>query len=861
MTASHTSKKENAAPTGIEGGADINGSQGGKSEDRYYSTGGESASLSALGQKALEYAEGGWKVFPLAPGSKEPPKGGKGHLIASSDPETVRQWWEQTPNANIGLHLAASGLVAVDPDTYKPTCEWYSFIKGREIPATLEQSTPRGGRHYIFRAPEGAGYPGTLCREVDIKHNGYILLEPSVVDGKQYRFETDDDPAPCPDWVPLKGAKQRGDKAGGESKAGAATANGSEVAMVIAALKQAENALEREDWVKLCLAVKGTCGSKARGAFLEFSYRYEDATPGEPERLWNSANPDGRLSVGTIFHLLGTGQADLTEDGAARVFTDRFGSDLRYDHDAGKWFGWDGEKGRWQVDAKQLAFTWCRVIARELSEDIEGKTRAQVRKRSFASGVEAFCRADPVHAVTQDQWDRDPFLLGVPGGAVDLRSGEVRPPDPNAFITKQAGAAPSAAEDCPQWLDFLEQATGGDHDMIRFLQTWCGYCLTGDTREHALIFLYGPGGNGKSVFLNTLAGILGEYAVTAPMDAFTASKNDRHSTELAMMRGARMVSASETEEGRAWAESRIKSLTGGDKITARFMRQYNFSFLPQFKLTIVGNHKPVLHNVDDAMKRRFNIVPFVIKPEKPDRQLEAKLQAEWPGILRWMINGCLAWQAEGLQQPRSVADATAEYFSEQDLAAQWLEDQCIVEPDNEFRWETSADLFRSWSEYAKAAGEAPGTQKGLAGKLIRHGLRRKDKKFSGKTHKVWLGVNLVKPDPTQHGGRNLATRLLRQPLGTGDVMAKVAGHRWSPMFPLIGPTRARVYRLICGHRQLSATGNLHNAGSNSLQRIGKCSIFIPMTAVLYIWSQCPKFPRAWGGAVGRFPFALCGGAG
>lgn len=245
---------------------------------------------------------------------------------------------------------------------------------------------------------------------------------------------------------------------------------------------------------------------------------------------------------------------------------------------------------------------------------------------------------------------------------------------------------------------------------------------TGLTREHALVFVYGPGGNGKSVFLNVLTAILAAYATTAAMDTFTASIGDKHPTDMAMLRGARLVTASETEEDRAWAEARIKQLTGGDPVTARFMRQDFFTFVPAFKLTIVGNHQPALRNVDDAAKRRFNIVPFIRKPERPDRQLEDKLRGEYPAILRWMIDGCLDWQEHGLVRPASVVAATADYFSEQDLLAQWLHDKCEVR-EGERSWrETSAELFTSWSIYAKAAGDDPGTMKSFGPAMRRKGF-------------------------------------------------------------------------------------------------------------------------------------------
>src|SRR3954470_14800580 len=215
-------------------------------------------------------------------------------------------------------------------------------------------------------------------------------------------------------------------------------------------------------------------------------------------------------------------------------------------------------------------------------------------------------------------------------GTVDLRTGELRAHGREDRITKQSAVTPAPVlhDDHPLWTKFLNEATKGDQELQRFLKQMAGYCLTGDLREHALFFIYGPGGNGKGVFLNTIVKVLGDYATTAAMDTFTASHGDKHPTDLAKLRGARMVTSSETEEGRAWAESRIKQMTGGDRISARFMRQDFFEFLPQFKLMIIGNHKPVLRNVDDAARRRFNIIPFNRKPANPDADLMQKLMAE-----------------------------------------------------------------------------------------------------------------------------------------------------------------------------------------------------------------------------------------
>jgi putative DNA primase/helicase len=255
------------------------------------------------------------------------------------------------------------------------------------------------------------------------------------------------------------------------------------------------------------------------------------------------------------------------------------------------------------------------------------------------------------------------------------------------------------------------------------LQRLLGYCLTGLTTEHVMAFLYGTGSNGKSVLLNTVSGILDTYHRTAPIETFTASNNERHPTELAGLHGARMVTSIETEEGRRWAESKIKALTGGDKIAARFMRQDFFHYTPQFKLLIAGNHKPSLRTVDEAMRRRFNLVPFTvtIPAEKRDKELPVKLQKEWPGILRWMIVGCLEWQRIGLSPPEAVTKATAEYLTSEDSIAAWLDDCAELAPES---FTQNADLFKSWADWATKTGEHFRSQRGFSQKLIDRGFRK-----------------------------------------------------------------------------------------------------------------------------------------
>jgi P4 family phage/plasmid primase-like protien len=274
------------------------------------------------------------------------------------------------------------------------------------------------------------------------------------------------------------------------------------------------------------------------------------------------------------------------------------------------------------------------------------------------------------------------------------------------------------------WSSFLDRITDGNRELSGFLQRYIGYCLTGITTEHVFVFAYGTGANGKGTFINTIVKIFADYATTAAMSTFIASKNDNHPTDLAKLRGARLVVAQETQQGREWDEAKIKTLTGGDRMAARFMRQDFFDFEPSFKLFIVGNHKPRLTVVDEAMKRRLLIVPFTVRiPEaERDPELSRKLEEEWPAILRWAVDGCLEWQRIGLAPPAVVLAATAQYFAGEDLFGQWLDDACEIDIGNTWKWETVGSLFDSWSSYALRGNENPGSKKAFSEQMQARGF-------------------------------------------------------------------------------------------------------------------------------------------
>jgi putative DNA primase/helicase len=411
---------------------------------------------------------------------------------------------------------------------------------------------------------------------------------------------------------------------------------------------------------------------------------------------------------------------EFSDDSLALRFAGEFDRDLRYVAQQGKWYRWDGY--RWLTDKTLDARNAVRQICRTESNKCNKPGIAkQVASKKTASAVEYMAQSDRRLVATVEQWDANIWELNTPAGIVDLCSGELRKHERFAYMTKITGVAPNAKYPTPNWSAFLDRVTGNKQELVQYLQRMAGYTLTGLTSEHAMFFIYGLGANGKTTFLNALTKAAGDYHRTAPIETFTASNHDRHPTDLAALCGARLVTAVETEEGRRWAESRIKTLTGGDKISARFMRQDFFEYTPQFKLIIAGNHKPGLRSVDEAIRRRFNLIPFdvTIPPEERDEDLPDKLDAELPGILAWMIEGCADWLERSLAPPKIVTEATAAYLESEDAIAAWIEECGQRDPQ---KWEKASDLFASWTAWATKTGEYVGSQRRFAQNIETRGL-------------------------------------------------------------------------------------------------------------------------------------------
>lgn len=411
---------------------------------------------------------------------------------------------------------------------------------------------------------------------------------------------------------------------------------------------------------------------------------------------------------------------DLSEEAIAQRFISQFRSELKYTASTGQWHRWTG--GYWKIDSTQYAMyemaTFLRRFANERALAVEAALKvadmnvADVRSRAlrkverfktntFRNSLLARVAIDPSIAVEADAWDGPglEMLLNTPDGTIDLTTGHLRKAKPSDFITKMTAIGPRVME-TPRWTEFLARITANSKPLMEYLQRVFGYCLTGHTTAHAFFFAFGTGANGKSALMSTIEGIMKDYHRRSRVEVFVSSSHDLHPAYIASLQGARFITATEIEEGRRWNQARLQEMTGGDMIQAHYMHRDPFSFTPQFKVMIAGNHKPSIESVGEAIRRRLHYIPFSVTiPEaERDPDLVVKLQAEWPGILQWAVEGCLQWQKYGLQPPLFVRAATNQYLVDEDDLAEWFAD-CCVKSDKS--WEPISDLYRNWTSWAR----------------------------------------------------------------------------------------------------------------------------------------------------------------
>jgi putative DNA primase/helicase len=440
----------------------------------------------------------------------------------------------------------------------------------------------------------------------------------------------------------------------------------------------------------------------------------------------------------------------LTDLGNARRFLVAHGSDLRYCHPFGRWYVWDGT--RWKEDSigevQMRAKDCIRYMYRDAAAEEDDQRRKALAKHAIRSESSQKIRAmvellktEPGIPILPDELDGDPWLLNCLNGTLDLHTGELKPHNTLDCITKVVPVTHDANATCPEWCRFLDRIFAGRQDLITFVQRAVGYSLAGCTDERVAFILYGRGANGKSTFLETIALLLGDYAMRTTTDTLLARRGDSIPNDVARLRSARFVYASEAEQGRRLAEAKIKDLTGGDTITARFMRGEWFEYKPKFKLWLGTNHKPVIRGTDTAIWDRIRLIPFDVRIPEPERirqsELMARFEAELPGILAWSVRGCLDWQKHGLGMPEPVAQATEAYRADMDILAQFLSDYCVVNP---LAKTTVGNLYKAYTMWCDETGERPLSQRDFGARLCERGF---EKRQSTGGYHWWFGVGLV----------------------------------------------------------------------------------------------------------------------
>jgi len=457
---------------------------------------------------------------------------------------------------------------------------------------------------------------------------------------------------------------------------------------------------------------------------------------------------DVTSTASTSFH--------LTDSGNAQRLVALHGNDLRYCYGRGRWFAWDGK--HWAVDESGAVIRKAKDTIRrlyadasKLTDSAERKAVAQWAVRSESDhllrSMVSLAQSEPSIPIQLDEFNRDPWLLNVANGTVNLRTGACERHKRGDLINKIAPTNYQVEAACPLWDSFLNRILDSDRELIAFVQRAVGYALTGSVREQVFFLLYGTGANGKSTFLETLRALLGDYAQHANFATFLAQSSDRPRNDIARLGGARFVTAQEIENGRRFSESTLKQLTGEDTVTARFLYTESFEFRPTFKLFLAANHKPIIRGTDLAIWRRVCLVPFTVTiPEsEQNKELSAKLRGELPGILNWVLDGCRQWQAIGLKPPKAVTDATAVYRSEMDILGQFLAERCI---HSKMFQATAKELYQAYLIWCEEAGDKAISKRAFGLALAERGL------IKSKSHSrvIWSGIGLLAGDEGDDNG-------------------------------------------------------------------------------------------------------------
>lgn len=513
--------------------------------------------------------------------------------------------------------------------------------------------------------------------------------------------------------------------------------------------EQAAREREERDRAARAAADRAAAGARAP-APAEPSDSGPAPEPPEPPAGNGNDEEPGRRQAGAH-------KCKYTDLGNAERLLMRYRGNIRYCKLMAKWFIWDGRRMRMD-DTGEIDWYASRT-ARALWQEIQyaendGDREARIKHARLSEGEARMnamvSRAESLRGVPIRSRDIDahPWLLNVWNGTLDLKTQQLRPHRREDLITKVIPHSYIAGEKCPNWLKFLNLIMDGNQNLIEYLQMCVGYCLSGDISERVLFVPWGSGANGKSTFLIAIQELLGEYAMKTPSSTLVSRREGTIPNDIARLQGARFVYASETKEGGKLSEDTVKELTGGEPLTARFMRGEFFEFLPNFKLWLATNHRPRIDGTDLGIWDRIKLIPFIVRipdvvPEDQAISRETALQQfrdEAAGILAWAVEGCARYLRAGrIADPPEVKAATQAYREDMDTLAHFLAEYTQQTTSADF-YVRSSVLYECFTEWAKANGEYVVSQKVFSNRILERGFIR-TRKNEGQ---VYLNLRLIK---------------------------------------------------------------------------------------------------------------------
>ena len=679
----------------------------------------------ALVEWAVFYSKNGWPVFPVVCKGKAPLTE-RGLYDASTDEKQIRAWWKRWPGANIGCPCGdpeftngegtkgrGSGHDAVDiePAGLKTVAERGDHSEW----ATFRVKTPSGGYHALVATRTDVKNAVKPVEGIDIRTaGGYTLLPPSYVieEEKGYdgwyvwqNFPNGTKLPDMPKWL-IDACKAVKKTAKVDSLSFAKGARNDSLFRYGCKLK-AEGLDDIEIAGALSMVNKERCvpplDIKELSTVVGSVSKY---APGK------SIQPRREIAAPALLE----GEFPLSDAGNAERLIAWFGEDLRFVPAWGRWLHWNGWK--WATDEVsnavpyQLALRTVRRIQEQACEIEDTDKRKALAKWGFGCETKGKLEAMVTLAsknervvVSTADLDAHHGLLNLRNGVYDLEHGELLEHNKNLLLTNGIDIEYDEEAKCPTWDKFLLRVMDERTELTNYLAKAIGYSLSGDVSEQTFFFLHGPtGNNGKSTFIETIMHLMGDYAKETPTETLMAKYGDPGiSNDLARLKDARFVAAPETEDGKRLNEGLIKRLTGGDTITARFMRAEFFDFRPQFKIWITGNHRPTIKGTDDAIWRRVALVPFdvTIPESERDPELKAKLTSELPGILAWAIRGYRAWRTERLGKPAVLMMAVEDYRESEDMLGHFLLE--CTEKDSGMKVQASV-LYGAYQAWSKRSG-------------------------------------------------------------------------------------------------------------------------------------------------------------